>query len=71
MAAQGMEGNGQNASAARGPKGTQGSCEIPGTGRGVGTPQEGPSAVPGHERAARVAKNYIRAAGDKRADAVR
>ena len=68
MAAQGMEGDGQDASSAGRPERAAGFGALAGEGWGLGTPQEGPSAVPGHEGAARVAKDYIGAAGDKGVD---
>ncbi len=71
MAAQGMEGDGQDESAAGGPERVEGFGALPGEGWGLGTPQEGPSAVPGHEGAARVAENYIGAAGNQGVDQIR
>lgn len=71
MAAQGMEGNGQDASTAGRPEGAEGPGAVSGAGRGVGPPEEGPRAVPGHEGAARVAENYIGAARNQGADPIR
>ena len=71
MAAQGMEGDGQDASSAGRPERAEGLGALPGEGWGLGTPQEGPSAVPGHEGPARVAKDYIGAAGNQGVDQIR
>ena len=64
VAAQGMEGDGQDESSAGRPERAKGFGALPGVGWGLGTPQEGPSAVLGHEGAARVVKDYIGAAGN-------
>ena len=71
MAAQRMEGDGQDASSAGGPERAEGSGALPGEGWGLGTPQEGPSAVPGYEGAARVVEDYTGAAGNQGVDQIR
>ena len=70
MAAQGMEGNGQDARSARRPEGAEGPGALPGAGWGLGSPAKGPCAVPGHEGAARVAKDYTGAARNEGADKI-
>ena len=71
MAAKGMEGNGQDASTAGRSERAEGPGAVSGAGWGVGTPQAGPSPVPGHEGAARVAENYFGAARNEGADQIR
>ena len=71
VAAKRMERNGQDASTAGRFKRAEGPGAVSGAGWGVGSPQAGPSPVPGHERAARVAENYIGAAGNEGADQIR